>query len=364
MCGIIGYNGNKPKAIEVLITGLKNLEYRGYDSAGIAYLHNNRLNVIKKTGPIANLEKDVDKSVESFCGIGHTRWATHGAPSIANSHPHTVDKVTIIHNGIIENYLNIKKELIENGYSFQSETDSEVACALLDHLYKNNSNILKAIDKFKERVKGSYAILAIFENREEIYAIKNMSPLIVGLDENECYLASDIHAILDYTNTYFRLDDGDFAKIGKGDYILFDKNGNEKKPQIHMSSEKSNNSSLANFPHFMLKEIYEEPEIAKHLIKKYISEEKIRDLPDISKYDNVTIVACGSAMHAGLVGKFLIEKNLHIKVDVELASEFRYKNLFLNDKSLVIAISQSGETADTLEAVKIAKSLKRLQSEL
>ena len=355
MCGITGYVGKNKHAIKVLLTGLKNLEYRGYDSAGVAYLDKDELKIVKSVGPIKNLEEKLDNNIESHLGIGHTRWATHGRPSEKNSHPHSVGKIAIVHNGIIENYGEIKEELISNGYTFNSETDTEVACALLDYLYKNN-DIKNAIKIFQERVRGSYAIvLYINGENDSVYVIKNASPLIIGIGEGENFIASDVPAILEYTSKYIALEDGDFAKVSADEIELYDKKAKDKEYKIKEFSGDASIIDKKGYDHFMLKEIHEQPDIAKNLIMKYIDNNELGSLPDLTRYDNVYIVACGSAMHAGLVGKYLIESNLNIPVIVEYASEFRYKKLFLNNKTLVIAVSQSGETADTLAAVKIAR---------
>lgn len=354
MCGIVGYIGKPHSATEVLLSGLTNLEYRGYDSAGIARVYNNEVEIIRSCGPIINLKNKVDYK-KSNIGIGHTRWATHGAPSVENSHPHKVRKTTIVHNGIIENYLELKKNL-KSLYEFKSDTDTEVACALLDKLYNEEKNMLEAIKKFQRIVRGSYAIAALSDDElDTIYVIKHMSPLIIGVGENETFIASDVPAILEYTKKYVVLNDGDYAKITNNGFTVFDSNGNKKEYEIKTFSIDASAIGKNGYDHFMLKEINEEPEIAKKLINKYIDNNEIKKLPSLKDSKNVTIVACGSAMHAGLIGKYLIEKNVNIPVSVEIASEFRYKKLFIDKESLVIVISQSGETADTLAAVKIAK---------
>lgn len=356
LCGIVGYIGKSNKATEVLLSGLKNLEYRGYDSAGIAYIEDGELKITKAVGPIANLESKTDFSSQSSMGIGHTRWATHGQPSIINSHPHHIGKMTIIHNGIIENYIELKEWLKGVGYIFNSETDTEVACALLDYLYEDQKDMTIAIRQFEEKAKGAYAIVAICQDDlEELYVIKNMSPMIIGIGEGENYVASDVPAILKYTNRYIALEDMDYALISKDEIKLFDGTGKAKNVEVKTYMESAGAIDKNGYEHFMLKEIHEEPEIAKYLIKNYFENDGINYLPDITQYRQVSIVACGSAYHAGLVGKYFIEKNIGIPVSVEIASEFRYKKLFLDKNSLVIAISQSGETADTLAAIKIAK---------
>ena len=349
MCGILGYVGSRNKGVEFVLNGLEHLEYRGYDSAGIAFVQNSKLNIVKKIGRIANLKKGVDGKYESSLAIGHTRWATHGSVNKNNAHPHHVGKITIVHNGIIENYETLKKELVKDGYIFNSETDSEVACALLDYLYKKNNNINKSIEEFEERVKGAYALGIIVDGDNKLYAVKKSSPLIIGLGENENFIASDVPAIVDYTNKYIILEDGDFACIDDKDILIYSSKNEKVSRKTRIFEGDALSVSKCGYDHFMQKEIYEEPEVIKKTADVVI--------PDLSKYKRICIVACGSAMHAGLVGKNLIEKYGNIPVDVEIASEFRYKRLFLDVKTLVIAISQSGETADTLEAVKIAKRM-------
>lgn len=356
MCGIVGYIGKNDNAIDVLLSGLSRLEYRGYDSAGIAYVSNGKINIKKEKGKIRNLKEKIDNNIKSNIGIGHTRWATHGKPSKVNSHPHSVGDITLVHNGIIENYVTLRKELIDNGYKFRSETDSEVAAALLDYLYKSSSSINDAIIKFMDEVEGAYAIGFIVKNNyDKLYAIKNKSPLIIGIGHNENYIASDVPAIIDYTNKYYLLDDEEFALIDKDKVAIYDKSGKIKDKDIKTYNSTKTDIDLSGYKHFMLKEIHEESEVIRRMIASYSNDSSI---PDLSKYKNITIVGCGSAMHAALVGKYLIENFANIPVDVEIASEFRYKKLFLDDTSLVIAISQSGETADTLEAVKISKRYK------
>ncbi len=351
MCGIVGYIGKEKKALSVLIDGLKHLEYRGYDSAGVAYIKNNNVIIEKATGRISNLEKELNFDDKSNIGIGHTRWATHGGVTKANSHPHRCEKITIVHNGIIENYIELKEELSKKGYKFYSETDTEVAAVLLNDLYKSNHNILESIKEFKKLVKGAYAIALICENDlSSLYAIKKNSPLIIGLGDEENFIASDVPAIISYTNKYITIDDGSYAKITKDNIELYDKDDKLVKLNIKTYEGSSEEVNKCGFEHYMLKEIYEEPDV----IRRTIDSIKVSNL---SKYKKIVIVACGSAMHAGLIGKYLIETYGNIPVEVEIASEFRYKKLFLNKSDLVIAISQSGETADTLEAVKIAKSM-------
>lgn len=356
LCGIIGYIGKKNEALSVVIDGLKRLEYRGYDSCGISYLENGVFKTVKAVGAIAALESKLERKIQSNMAIGHTRWATHGVASEVNSHPHTSGSITIVHNGIIENYIEIKEELRNKGKTFQSETDTEVAVALLDTLYRELGNMKDAIFEFKRRTRGSYAIVAMVEgDLDELFAIKNLSPLIIGVGDGENYLASDVPAILDKTSKYVTLSDGDVAIVKRDKIEILD--GNRKSKQFEVKTFLGDATSIdkGEFEHFMLKEIHEEPDVARVLLSKYVASKNMESLPDLSKYKRISIVACGSAMHAGLIGKCLIEEVLGIQVNVEVASEFRYKKLFLGEGDAVIAISQSGETADTLEAVKIAK---------
>lgn len=356
MCGIIGYVGKK-NSIPILIQGLKNLEYRGYDSAGIAYIKDNKLKVVKEKGKIVNLEKIINKEDTSYIGIGHTRWATHGKANKTNAHPHHQGNITIVHNGIIENYIELKNALEYSGYKFKSDTDSEVAAAYIDYVYKKEKNILEALNECIKVFKGSYAIGIMVKNdNDNLYVIKKDSPLIIGLGNEENYIASDVPAIINYTNRYITLEDKEYAKIS-WDKVEVYKNNKIVEKECKEFKHNISDISKGSFEHFMLKEIYEQPIIINNLIEKYFTGNKLNMnvLPDLREYKKVYIVGCGSAYHAGIVSKYLIEEYGDIEVVVELASEFRYKKLFLDDKSVVIAISQSGETADTLASLKIAK---------
>ena len=357
MCGIIGYVGKNQKSLDVLITGLESLEYRGYDSAGVAFISDDKLNIVKEQGRIRNLKEKLDFNMPTNIGIGHTRWATHGLPKKVNAHPHNVSKITLVHNGIIENYEEIKEKF--KTYNFKSETDTEVAACLLNNLYEQNNNMLDAIKEFIKEAKGAYALGIINTDYKDIlYAVKKNSPLIIGVGKSENFIASDVHAILKYTNKYIVLEDETFAKITKDEINIFDKNGNSISYVIKEFNEDEKVCSKGIYDHFMLKEINEQPEVIKKTIESCLINKKI----DFSKYlenkdiKKIVIIACGSAVNAGYVGKFLIEEYANIPVDVEIASEFRYKKVFINKECLVIPISQSGETADTLEALKIAKS--------
>ena len=355
MCGITGYVGKNKKAIEVIINGLESLEYRGYDSAGIAYIKDNKLNIIKEQGKIINLKEKINLDEESNLGIGHTRWATHGRPTKENSHPHHVGRITLVHNGIIENYQELKEELIKKGYQFKSETDTEVACALIDSLY--NGNIIETINNAIKKMRGSFAFGILVEGDDHLYATRLTSPLIIAKGENEYYIASDVPAILKYTNKYILLDDYEIAKISSNNLAIY-KDLKEVKKEI-LTFEGNMEMGMKNgYDHFMLKEIHEQDKVIKNTISYYFDgtiESLIKNLPDLTKYNKIDIVACGSAYHTGLVGKSLIEKYASIPVNCEIASEYRYKRSFYNDRTLVILVSQSGETADTLAALRKAK---------
>ena len=358
MCGIVGYVGENNNCVRVLIDGLEKLEYRGYDSAGVAYFNNGKINILKESGKIENLKKNIDLESKSNIGIGHTRWATHGIASKNNSHPHKVGKFTIVHNGIVENYISIKNDLIKKGYEFKSETDTEVVCALLDYLYKSDSNILNVIRKAKEIVKGSYALGILCDNdKDNLYVIKNKSPLIIGVGNNENFIASDVPAILDKTSNYISLNDGDYGVINKDNIKLY-YDGKEKSFDVENFEFDASLIDKKGYPHYMLKEIHEQPEVFKKTVNPYVNtnlDGLIEKMPDFTKYNRIRIVACGSATHAALVGKQMLEEYGNVRTDVETASEFRYSKTFLNKDELVIVISQSGETADTLEALKVAK---------
>lgn len=359
MCGIIGYLGNK-NCLNVIIDGLERLEYRGYDSAGIAYNKDGKVEIIKEKGKIANLKSKLDFKIESNLGIGHTRWATHGQPNNVNSHPHKVGKITIVHNGIIENYVELKRELEELGYKFKSDTDTEVACALLDHIYSETNSMEQTMAIFKDKAKGAYALgILCDDHMHHLYAVKKDSPLIIAIGDKEKYIASDVPAILKYTNKYIILDDGEFAKLNPEKVIVYDNNIEIVKKEIHTFEGNASSMDKNGYEHYMLKEINEEAEVIKATTLPYIEDgidSLIKNIPNLTHFNKIEIIACGSAMHAGLIGKTLIEEYANIPVNVELASEYRYKKLFLDKKSLVIVISQSGETADTLAALKIAKS--------
>ena len=358
MCGIIGYIG-KNNALKVITDGLKQLEYRGYDSAGIAIKNNNEIKIFKSVGKIKELEKKIDYTIQSDIGIGHTRWATHGSVNITNSHPHKVGSITLVHNGIIENYEQLKQELIKNNYQLKSDTDTEIACGYIDYLYQKDKNIITTLNKIKDMFKGSYAFAILVDNDNYLYATRKDSPLIIAKGENENYLASDVPAILKYTNQYYLLDNYEIAILEK-DNIKILKDNKEIKKELLTFNYNIETSLKNGYDHFMLKEINEQDKLVESLINVYLQDKKtlLNKMPDFKKYNQIHIVACGSAYHAGLVGKYLIEKYANTKVYVEVASEYRYNKLFFDKKTLVIIISQSGETADSLASLRIAKENK------
>ncbi len=357
MCGIVGYIGKEKNALNILINGLKALEYRGYDSAGIAYFNKNKIITIKEKGKIEELEKIIDYSIESNIGIAHTRWATCGDATKINAHPHSCGKITIVHNGIIENYDDLKEQVKKDNYKLISETDSEIIAVLLNKYYEEYNDIIKAIVKTKQIIKGSYAIAIICADiQDKIYAIRKDSPLIVAKNENASFIASDVPAILNYTNKYMILNENEIAILTNENIVFLNDSLQPIKKKILTFEGNTIDAQKGHFKHFMLKEIFEEKDIIKNLIKKYNTIEKLeKKLGFLTKYDNITIIGCGSAYHVGIIAKYLLEEYANIPVNVEIASEFRYKNNFLNKKSLVIFISQSGETADTLASLRKIK---------
>lgn len=360
MCGIIGYTG-KNNAKDVLISGLKKLEYRGYDSAGIAVNESDKISLYKSTGKISSLENMIsDKNIVSSTGIGHTRWATHGIPNETNAHPHKCGSVTLVHNGIIENYSELKEKLIQKGVTFKTQTDTEVACAYINEMYKQERNKLKCIIDSCKNFRGSYAFAIIFDDEPNtIYATRKDSPLIVGIgNDSENFVSSDVSAILNYTNKYILIEYGEYCKVEKDAVHIYDENLKEIQKQISVATWSADEYQKGGYDHFMLKEIHEEPKVLKQIFARYFEDNLYKLSIDFSKYSNIHIVACGSAMHAGLVGKHLFETYSNIPVTVDVASEYRYKNQLLSPTTLVILISQSGETADTLAALRVAKEKK------
>ena len=348
MCGIIGYIG-KRNPVEILIEGLKKLEYRGYDSAGIA-LKGNDIEVIKSVGKISNLEDKINNSniIDSNIGIAHTRWATHGEPTEINAHPHTIGNITLVHNGIIENAKELKEKLQNKGIKFNTSTDTEVVAALIDYYYKGNTK--EAIEKAIKELKGSYALAIINKDEDKLYAVRCESPLILGIGEEEYFVTSDIGAILPYTKNYVLLGENEIVTLSKDNYII-EKDDTKVFRKVEISNLSIEDTSLNGYDHYMMKEINEEPILVDNLVKKYIN--NIDKLPDLKKYKNIHIVGCGSAYYAGMIGKYLFEDD-GIKVECDVASEYRYRNIIYDKDTLVILISQSGETADTIAAMRKA----------
>ena len=361
MCGIIGFTGTTD-AKNIILDGLKRLEYRGYDSAGIAIQNGNTIRMVKTTGKVDNLIKmaENDADLSGNCGIGHTRWATHGVPSDVNAHPHMSSdgKFAIVHNGIIENHAEIKSKLIEKGVKFLSETDTEVIVQLLDYYY--DGDIKKTLVKTTSMLEGSYALGVLCTDFPgKIYAAKVSSPLIIGVGAGENYFASDITAFINHTKNVIDLDDYEFAEISAGKISIFDHNLKEIKKEERKITWDVAAAEKSGYEHFMLKEIMEQPAALKATIEPRIKDNKVSfdELNiDIKKYDRVLITACGSAYYAGCVGRDVIEKLCHLCVQTEVASEFRYRDPMIDEKTLVMVISQSGETADTIAGIKEAKS--------
>lgn len=362
MCGIVGYSG-KQNAASILIEGLSKLEYRGYDSAGISVFENDKIVTVKSKGRLKDLADKIDSTskISGTCGIGHTRWATHGEPSDINSHPHYTKKLSVVHNGIIENYLQLKDYLTEKGYVFESQTDTETVAKLLDYNY--NGDPVDTIIKTVKELKGSYALGIIFNDYPgKIYAVRKDSPLIVGLSEEQNFIASDIPAILKYTKKYYLLEENEIVTLSGNSVEITDL---EKKPvskQINTADWDIEAAEKNGFDHFMLKEIYEQPDALNKTVSPrinnslpYFDDANLND-ELLKNFNRILIVACGTAMHAGMVGKTIIEKLARIPVNVEIASEFRYSDPVWNKNDLVIIISQSGETADSLAALRLAKS--------
>ena len=366
MCGIIGYTGTED-SVQYLLNGLRALEYRGYDSAGIAVSTEGGIATVKTIGRIAALEEKINSSESApkgTCGIGHTRWATHGAPSDINSHPHRAKNLALVHNGIIENYSEIEDFLREKGYSFESDTDTERAAKLIDFYFEEMGDPLKAIFEAADKIRGSYAFGVIFNSvPDKMFAIRKDSPLIVAKGKTGCFIASDIPAVLGKADDCYQLCEGIIAVISCDNIDFLDKNGAscpQKKLCIDLDIEQA---QKGGFPHFMLKEIHEEPEALRKTVSAKLGADQLPffgikelDCDDITRFKRIHIVACGTAMHAGLIGKNIIERLVRVPVDVDIASEFRYRDPILEKDDLVILLSQSGETADTLAALRHAKS--------
>lgn len=362
MCGIVGYIGQN-EAAPVLIKGLKKLEYRGYDSAGIA-VFGDGIHVVKTKGRLADLDAKVQAmgGVKGQVGIGHTRWATHGAPSDVNSHPHTSmnGRISVVHNGIIENYLQLKAELEEKGYVFASETDTEVVAQLFDYYY--DGDMVDTLIRVIGRIRGSYALgILCNEKPDEIIAVRKDSPMLVGIGENENFIASDIPALLEYTKDYYLLNDNEIVVLKKDSITILDLDKNEIKKDIYNVTWDISAAEKGGYDYFMMKEIMEQPKAFKATISPRIVDGEIKldnikyTDEDIRNINRIHIIACGSAWHAAIVGKYVIEDYARIPVEVDLASEFRYRNPILDKNDICIIISQSGETADTLAALREAK---------
>ncbi len=361
MCGIIGFTGYS-EAKNVLLEGLAALEYRGYDSAGIAFFHNESIKTIKTTGKVSSLSDKVTVTLEadSTCGIGHTRWATHGGVSDTNSHPHTFGKVTLIHNGIIENYHELELELAGQGKYPVSQTDTEIAAMLIDSLYEGDA--VAAIKKAITRLDGAYAFCILFEDEPEvIYCLRNGSPLVACHSREGSVIASDMVALIKYSREYFVLPEMHIARLTKENITVTDLNDEVITPKMLYVNWDMTAAQKGGYPHFMLKEIHEQPESLRSTIMPRIKNKQLPDfsgdgIPDkiFDGINRILITACGTAMHAGLVGKVMMEKLLRIPVTVEIASEFRYQDPIIDKNTLVITISQSGETADTLAALRLA----------
>ncbi len=364
MCGIIGYVGDEQKAMEVILDGLSKLEYRGYDSAGLAIIEDGKVFIEKKSGKLENLKEALkEREEKAFVGIGHTRWATHGNPTDENSHPHfSADKkVAVVHNGIIENYLDLKEKLIKEGYVFTSQTDSEVVAHLFSKYY--SGDMLETLMKVREKIRGSYALGIIdSETPDRLVCTRKESPLIIGLGKGKNFIASDVPAILKYTRDVIFLENDEMAIIEKDRVSVYDSHGKEIKKAITKIEWDMEQASKGGYPHFMLKEIDEQPSVIEKTLDVYMNNsgkvdfsQSLKNL-DLSKIREIYIVACGTAYHAGLQGAYFFKKISGIKTDVDIASEFRYSDPFIDENSLVIFISQSGETLDTLMAMKMAKS--------
>ncbi len=362
MCGIVGYVGSK-EVSPILIEGLKRLEYRGYDSAGIAVRTGNQIGVVKKQGKLQKLEALLSETLpQGQMGIGHTRWATHGSPSDVNSHPHTdcTGEFVVVHNGIVENFQQLKEELEEKGHVFVSETDSEVIAHLLEDNYRGDmkETILKVINK----LEGSYALVILTKKEpDKLFAVRQDSPLIIGQGEGENYIASDIPAFLKYTSDFYILNDGEFAEVKKENVTIYDYQGEQITRDIFRVNWDAEMAEKGGYEHFMLKEIYEQPDALRRVLGNRISpgninlEEINLTSEDIKKYNKIHIVACGTASYTGVLAKYIIEDLARLPVELDVGSEFRYRHPLVDQKTLVIVVSQSGETADTLAGLRLAK---------
>ena len=365
MCGIVGYIGDR-KANKVLINGLLKLEYRGYDSAGIAVLENNNIVCIKNVGRVGGLQKKEGiNDLDSTIGIAHTRWATHGKPSEINAHPHLdcTGKFAVVHNGIIENYNELKTKLIDEGYTFVSQTDTEVIPNLINYYYKEEKDLLKATYRACKDFKGSYAIEVVSSiEPDKIIVARKDSPIVIGVNGDEKFVASDIPAVLEYTKNFYLINDGEFVELTRNSIKFYDKDFKEIKKEIAKIEWDERAGSKDGYEDYMIKEIYEQPKAIRETIGSRLKEDEKCEFTDLNfdkeflkSINKIKIVACGTAMHAGLVAEKVFEKLLRIETEVEVASEFRYNDTIIDEKTLSIFISQSGETADTIAALKLAK---------
>lgn len=369
MCGIVGYIGKK-RAVDVILKGLSYLEYRGYDSAGIALISNNSAHIFKAPGKLSNLKEilcnEKPEDISATTGIGHTRWATHGLPTETNAHPHTCNckSLTIVHNGIIENYKDLKPELEKKGCKFLSQTDTEVAAHLIAHEFKDAKDLLKAVQNAVKKLKGAYAFCVTHKSMpDRIIAARKNAPLIIGVGEGENFIASDIPAIIEYTKKAIYLSDNQVAEIKTDSIKIYDENNNLIANKVENLPFEPIALSKMGYKHFMLKEIHEQPDVVRNvLVDKLHDEDTAVVLDDVQltkdeleKINRIQIIACGTSLHAGLVGKYVFEELTGIPVDVEASSEYIYRNTIADENTLVIGISQSGETADTITAIKQAK---------
>jgi len=364
MCGIVGYVGSR-ETVRVLIDGLRRLEYRGYDSAGVAVFHKGSIEIRRKEGKLTKLEELVkDEAFDGRVGIGHTRWATHGRPSDENAHPHKAGRVAVVHNGIIENYLPLKEVLKRKGHIFTSETDTEIISHLIDELIREGCSFLDAVRTALDRIKGSYALGILFEGDEQcLIAARKESPLAIGLGEGEYFIASDVPPILPYTKDFVFMEDGEVAILSPNGVKVFDARGEEISKEPKRMNWTPLMAEKGGYKHFMLKEIFEQPRAVIDTIRGRLLEEEGDvvlegvqiDSSTLKKLRRIHLIACGTSYHAALVGKFLIEGICRIPVEVDIGSEFRYRNPVIGKDELLVAISQSGETADTLAAMREGK---------
>ncbi len=361
MCGIIGYSGHR-EACPILLDGLERLEYRGYDSAGILVSDNGMFHTAKRSGRLSNLRRAVEEHpLRGCCGMGHTRWATHGGPTDENAHPHGTERVMLVHNGIIENYLSLRELLLEQGYSFQSQTDTEIAACYLDYCYHGDP--IDAIREALNGIEGAYAFVIMFSDHPNtLYAVRKDGPLLAALGNGENFVASDVTAVIRYTNRYLVLDEGEIAIVTPERIRLIGLDGCEHHKEIQTVTWDVEQAQKDGYEHFMLKEIHEQPDALRHTVSPRVK----NGLPDwtgdglpqdfFARFNRIQIVACGTAMHAGMIGKSVMEKLARIPVEVDIASEFRYRDPILTEDTLVIIVSQSGETADSLAALRLAKA--------